>query len=422
MLASLFVTLASLTPLQEKIDAYVRPFADRRDFSGTILVRRKGNVLYTSAFGMANFELGASQCDKSAFRIASLTKTFTAAAIYILEKEGRLKFTDTLDKFLPNFTNAQSITLLHLLSHTSGVGSPAFDTNNPRPIPLDDLVTKIAQTPVQFQPGQGNSYSNSGYTLLAKVVEVASGDSFDEYLKRKILLPLKMTCTGSFGQSDFVPNRAAPYVPGPAPSFVSPVPGYDEYVYIGSGSLWSTSPDLAKWLDAVESKKLFDIDRLSWPMGWGKRTYFGRRANEQTGTSTGFTSGMIYFPDDGLQIIVLSNIQTQFPNRAIKDIAGIVYGEEPAQIVPPKILDDSVVDQKVVLGKYTIDGSATMEILRRNGHLYYHWNSDPDMRYLAPAGKTMLYARDEFALWSWLGPDTFEWSGPYGKMTLKRVK
>jgi CubicO group peptidase (beta-lactamase class C family) len=407
--------------LSAKIDNYVAPYVNRRDFSGVILVERGNKTLYRKAFGNANFEWKTPNNPESVFRIASLSKTFTAGAIYILEKAGKLGFEDKLSKYLPNFPKAADITIRQLLQHQSGVGAPDMDPYLHHDISLDQVIDLIATAPFQFEPGKDGSYSNSGYSILAKVIEIVSGKSYDDFLRTEFFKPLAMENTGDFLQSDFVPLRASPYFPGPPPSGVAPVAGFDELPYLGAGSLSSNAGDLMKWLRAVQSKRFYDIDKLDWPMGWGKRTYFGKRANEQTGISTGFTSGMIDFPNDDLRVVILSNVQTQFSSRALVEISGMVLGTDPQPLPAPKFVDIGLLDVARVLGKYTIDGKDKLEIFQKNGHLYYHWNQDADHRYLAPLGNASVYARDEFATWTW-HDNGFTWDGPFGKMELKRVQ
>jgi hypothetical protein len=157
-------------------------------------------------------------------------------------------------------------------------------------------------------------------------------------------------------------------------------------------------------------------------MGWGKRTYFNRRANEQTGITTGFASGVLSFPAEKLDVIVLTNVQTQFAGRAVKDIAGIVLGEKPVVLPEPKFCELERVDQATVLGKFVSKDTGQMEIVKRKSGLFYRWGESQDYRYLAPVSEKELYARDEFALWRWTTADSMTWEGPYGKLEFKRVR
>lgn len=154
-------------------------------------------------------------------------------------------------------------------------------------------------------------------------------------------------------------------------------------------------------------------------MGWGKRTYFGRRANEQTGISTGFTSAVTVFPGSHLRVVILSNIQSQFTNKAIVDIPGIVFGVQPKPTSVPTLRPIPRIRPHDFIGKYKTEGDDTMDIILRRGHLYYRWNGSSDYRYLAPVTSKSLYAPDESALWTW-SPTGFSWNGPFGSFKLIR--
>src|SRR5258706_11917690 len=159
----------------QQVEAYLHPFADTGNFTGVVLVARKGRILLERAYGMANYELQVPNSTATRFHIASVSKPFTAMAILQLEERGRLSVGDPVSRFVPDFPNGDRITLEHLLTHTSGIPNvndlPDYDTFARSPHTVEQLVAKFASLPLDFQPGSDYHYSNSNYNLLALILE-----------------------------------------------------------------------------------------------------------------------------------------------------------------------------------------------------------------------------------------------------------
>src|SRR6266849_2533563 len=171
-----------------QLQAYLKPFVETGNFTGAVLVARRGRVLFRHAYGMANYELQVPNSPATRFHIASVSKPFTAAAILQLQEQGRLSLSDHLSRFVPDFPNGDTITLDNLLTHTSGIPNvndlPDYDTFARTPHTPQQLVAKFAGVPLEFQPGGDYHYSNSNYNLLALVLENASGESYGEYIRK----------------------------------------------------------------------------------------------------------------------------------------------------------------------------------------------------------------------------------------------
>src|SRR3970040_1295413 len=154
-----------------KVDFYVQPYLEGNNFSGAVFIARKGKVLVSKGYGMANYELGAPNTPRTKFHIASVSKPFTAAAIMILQERGLLSTDDPLTKFIPDYPNGDKITLHHLLTHTSGIPNvndfPDYDRDSKFPHTTGNLVEMFKHQPLEFQPGERYRYSNSNYNLLA---------------------------------------------------------------------------------------------------------------------------------------------------------------------------------------------------------------------------------------------------------------
>ncbi len=201
--------------LAAKIDAYIRPFLEGDNFPGVILVARGDAILFSKAYGMANYELRVANTPRSRFHLASLTKMFTAAAVLLLEEQGKLSTFDTVSKFLSDYPNGDKIRLEHLLTHTAGMHNADFSEGEGRVrCTLEQLVAKFRDKPLDFEPGSRTRYSNSNYNLLAHIIEKASGRSYGDFLKVNIFDRLGMKSALHDGNaSALIEDRASGTVP-----------------------------------------------------------------------------------------------------------------------------------------------------------------------------------------------------------------
>lgn len=172
--------------LNSYINSFLYKNAER--FNGTILIAHKEETLYNQSFGKANYNWDIPNTSTTKFRIGSITKIFTAVSILMLVEEEKLQLHDTLDRFIPNFPNGNQIMIKHLLNHTAGVGNITaqhdFLLQSLQPRTPDELIQWIIACPFESRPGEKFNYSNSGYIILGKIIEVISGMSYEEFLKR----------------------------------------------------------------------------------------------------------------------------------------------------------------------------------------------------------------------------------------------
>jgi CubicO group peptidase (beta-lactamase class C family) len=204
--------------LEAAVDGYLHPYIASNNFQGAVLIAQKGKVLLKKAYGLANYELNVSNTRETRFHIASVSKPFTTAAILLLQERGLLKTSDTLAKFIPDYPNGDKITLIHLLSHTSGIPNinsfPDYDEFAKTRHTVAELVAKFKDRPLEFAPGERYQYSNSNFNLLAYVIEKVSGESYGGYLQKNIFTPLDMSATGHDGDASMlISNRASGYQP-----------------------------------------------------------------------------------------------------------------------------------------------------------------------------------------------------------------
>jgi len=177
-------------------------------------VARGGEVLLSRGYGSANLEWNIPNSPATKFRLGSVTKQFTAASILLLEEHGKLKTDDPVKKFMPDAPAAwDKITIFHLLTHTSGIpsftGFPDYASQEPFAATPEKLVARFRDKPLDFQPGEKWSYSNSGYVLLGYVLEKVSGESYEKFVQENIFGPLGMRNTGVASRVTIIPKLAS---------------------------------------------------------------------------------------------------------------------------------------------------------------------------------------------------------------------
>ncbi|MGH7501264.1 MAG: serine hydrolase domain-containing protein [Longimicrobiales bacterium] len=296
-------------------------FADfRSDGPGaSVAVIRDGEVLFARSHGLAELETGRpADCDTS-YRLASVTKQFTARAIALLIADGRLTLDDRLPDVLPGVPDwAADVRIRHLVGHTSGL--PAYESLIPDTLrgqleDADVLALVRTATALYFPPGSAYRYSNTAYALLALIVERTSGKRFAEFLAERIFEPAGMTNTVAHEEGiSTVVNRAYGYSPDSI-GFRRTDQSQTSAV-LGDGGVYSSITDLVRWDNALSSERFTSPplnagappDSVStYGFGWVYETFQGHRRQSHTGTTVGFRNAYLRFPDARLSIIVLAN-------------------------------------------------------------------------------------------------------------------
>lgn len=346
------------SPIASRIEVYLRPFVETGNFSGAVLVARRGQVIFRRAYGMANYELQVRNSPETRFHIASVSKAFTATAILQLQEQGKLKVSDSVSRFVPGFPNGDRITLENLLTHTSGIPNvnnlPDYDEFARSPHTIEQLVGKFADLPLDFQPGSDYRYSNSNYNLLALVIEKVSGEHYGDYLQRHIFDPAGMRHSGHDGSAaQLISQAAGGYEPAGIDS-CEKAPYIDWSNKTGNGSLYSTVDDLLLFDRALNTDTLlkkatrerYFIAGKGNRFGWFQRTSSGHRVMSSNGRSPGFTAELDRFPDEDATVIVLSNSYASASQDPIAQALGaLVRGDIPekvpqlkAAVIPPATL------------------------------------------------------------------------------------
>jgi len=317
------------------LKSYIHSFLNTKEeeFSGNILVVRQGETIYKESFGKANYEWDIPNTAITKFRIGSVTKIFTAIAILILMEEKKLLLHNTVADFIPNFPKGNQITIEHLLTHTSGIGNitdqPDFLLKSYQLQSPDDLINWIASCSFKSLPGKEFNYSNSGYIVLGKILEVISGLSYEEFLKQKILQPLSMLNTGLDSNEAIQKHKASGYELDKNnniyhASFINMSNTYS------AGGLFSTVEDLHLLDDGIKSNSLltknitsqmFSSGRFGYGYGWNiTKTKKNNMLIFHHGGINGFTSSYLKLLEKNVTIIVLSNMSTLLTSTVANEI------------------------------------------------------------------------------------------------------
>ena len=314
-----------------------------------VAVIKDGKPLLVKGYGSANLEQHVPVSNNSVFRVGSVTKQFTAAALLLLAEEGKLSLQDKLSKYYPNFPRAADITLDEMLHHTSGIynytAAPSFAVDGMVHRSTDEMVEYIGKLPKtqDFEPGTDWSYSNSAYFILGGVVEKASGETLAKVLQTRLFTPLGMTHSALDDETEIVAERATGYS-GSAPGKFTNAPFISMSIPGGAGSIRSTAGDLAKWNAALYGGKILKPASLAAMLTPGKLSngentgaamakmmaaagapaatqsakheygyalflseVEGHRKIDHGGGIYGFSAALAEFPDDKTTVVVLSN-------------------------------------------------------------------------------------------------------------------
>lgn len=365
--------------IQQRIDAVLAPHIPTHEANGTVLVFQDGVEIYRREIGMADFEHGRKITRNTVFRLASLTKTFTGEAALSLRAENKLIFEAPISNYLPNFPRGHDIHVFQLLGHSSGLGDVPDPARGRRYASLDEAISSFAGQPLAFEPGTGSRYSNAGYVLSAKLIEIAAGQSYDEVLRTRFFAPLGMTSAINNPAPGSVTDAATLYFPAPTKLRVVPVEGSDLTSIVGAGSLLMNADDLMRWLEATRTSRFVDVWHAEYPFGWGKRTYFGGTAVEQSGKNAGFGASVTIVPGHNLSTLCLFNTQSGFALQCSTEVAAAVLGEPPphasiALDLPRGKLDMAAA--RTMVGEYRAPQGWKLGFRLERGGLLYCFRAD----------------------------------------------
>ena len=362
--------IASAQTKAREIDALLRKFNEYGQFNGVALVADGGGkIIFNKGFGLANFEWKTPKAPDTKFRIGSITKVFTAILVLRLVEDGKLKLADKIGDLLPDFQNKPTgeITVNQLLTHTSGLPDynnlPQFFREAQSGLLSEtEIVRRISEHKLLFEPGAKFGYSNDGYRVLGVVVEKVSGKSYEQVLREDILAPLGMKNSGYARQSLILEKRAAGYR-----KRLSGLENALYYVESPASGMYSTVEDLFLFDAALDGDKLLSAKskELMWQIfpsgnayGWQTREENGFPVIVAEGAVFGFFARLARRPENHRTIILLTNVRgaTNYLPEIEKAINRILDGkpyEQPKKSIAETLL--AIINRagvKSALGQY----------------------------------------------------------------------
>jgi CubicO group peptidase (beta-lactamase class C family) len=299
--------------------------ADR--FSGAALVAKDGKTVFSEAYGLADREKKIPNTLETKFRLGSMNKMFTATAVLQLVQAGKIQLDAPLGNYLPDYPNADirnKVTIHQLLTHTGGTGdffSPEYDAHRLEIRTLADYIKLFGSRGPAFEPGSRFEYSNYGFILLGRLIEVTSGEDYYDYVEKHIFLPAGMNSTNSIPEDVAVQNRSIGYMKHGGADWQ---PNASTLPYRGSsaGGGYSTPGDMLRFAQALTSYKLLNqhfeellttgkVDmgpNAKYAYGFGAVTAGGAPWFGHNGGAPGMNGDLRIFPDSGYVIVVLANI------------------------------------------------------------------------------------------------------------------
>ena len=317
--------------------------AETGRYSGAVLVAREGRPIFANAYGLADRERRIPNTLNTCFGIASMSKMFTGVAILQLVESGNVRLNDPLERYLPDYPNkemAAKVTISELLTNTGGTGDiwgPVFDQHHLELRTLADFVKVYGNRPLRFEPGSRWEYSNYGFILLGRVIELVSGESYYNYMRKRIYDPAGMKATGPKSQEKGATECSIGYTRTGTGKWHR---SDDTFVPGSPASVYSTVGDLLKFVNALREGKLLDTHytqvltaaRVKNPIGFdaygfGVQTFNGTECFGHNGASPGINGDLEICNNSEYAVISLANLDPP----AAQQISEFVINRIPQQ-------------------------------------------------------------------------------------------
>jgi CubicO group peptidase (beta-lactamase class C family) len=327
----------------------------------TVLVSRHGQIIYANAFGMANLETNTPMQTNHVFWIASIGKQFTAVAILQLMEQGKLSLQDKITKFIPDYpTQGNTITIEHLLTHTSGIPTYSGMEDPEKVFAFDctpnEVIDFFKHLPMRFIPGTKWEYSNSNYFLLGYIIEIITGKTYGEYIEENFFKPLDMTNSLFASTKKIIKNRVGGYSYGE--TGIENARSLNMTHIYSAGAIQSTVEDFYKWHQAVHAYTLVKKETIDkaftrytladgkitdYGYGWKLGYVFESASIWHGGNIEGFGATEIYLPDEDVFVAVFTNCDCNYPKETASRLAALAAGRPPEYkaipVLPAKLAE-----------------------------------------------------------------------------------
>ena len=368
LIAALCVVVVSFSQnMSAKLDTILSTYAHLHKFNGSVLVAKKSIILLNKGYGYRNAAGKIVNDENTIYQLGSITKQFTAAIILKLQEEKKLSVQDKLSKYFPAYPKGDSITIEQLLTHTSGIynytqNGDFMSKEVTNPATREKIMALFKDKPLDFSPGTGWNYSNSGYSLLGYIIEIVTRKPYEEVVRKYIFTPLQMVHSGF----DFTHLKSTEKATGYFKLDnlnAAPAPTVDSSVSFSAGAIYSTTGDLYRWHNAlltntiltkVQQEKAYTPVRNKYGYGWGIDSLEGKRRVGHGGGIHGFTTNISRLPEDDVCIVLLSNASDQTLEEITSTIFNVLYNkpyELPKERTIIKIPEETL---KQYIGEYEV--------------------------------------------------------------------
>ena len=338
------------TSKAQQIDLVVTKFAEAGHFSGSIVVAESGRTIYDKAFGFANAELAVRNTPATRIGVASITKSMTSVILYRLMEQDRIRMSDRVSRFLPDFPRGDEITVGMLSRHRSGIPHRVMPSElETVPHTAAEMAQRISRASLEFAPDSARLYSSAGYSLLARILEIAAGKSYAELVRQYVFVPAGMSRSVDFAGEPLIDGRANDYlldVGGPVNA-----PLKDLSFLVGAGSVLSTARDIHLFAQALASGKLGDSARAaveSDSVWWSNGSTNGHRAEVRLNRAHGYSYALVSNLNSGANDVIL---------QAIRDIMEGKLASVP-EVPTPRVVSRDSVSLAQYVGDYRREGGS----------------------------------------------------------------
>jgi CubicO group peptidase (beta-lactamase class C family) len=320
----------------QKADDYLQTELKAERFAGSVMVAWSNQIVFMKGYGLANRELEVPNASNTKFRLASVTKQFTALCVLLLQEQGKLSVEDPISKFLPDCPSAWSkIRIRHLLTHTSGIPDytkfPDYISTMMLPSPPEKMMSRLRDKPLEFVPGEQFAYSNSGYILLGYIVEKASGQNYEQFVQQFIFQPLGMKDSGCDRFETILSHRATGYTLH-GDTWVNSA-YVDRTFPQGDGTLYSSVEDFFRWYQCWREHKLVSAE--SWNamvtpakdncgLGIFVAQQFDQKLLWHDGRDPGFVTAMCWLPSSDIFVAAFPNSDSAHSGEVADNLAALL--------------------------------------------------------------------------------------------------
>jgi len=399
LLAAVLSSVAQQAIDSAQLHQYLNIQQQRLGFNGVVMISRNGQTVFAESIGKASVELNVPLSTKSVFRLASITKSFTATLTLLAINEGKFAIQDSLAKFFPQLTDPQwrKITIAQLLSHRSGIPhnegiEDYWKEKSTLELPRGIALKEVFSLKLAFAPGTGSKYSSPGYFLLASILENTYGKSYGELISEKIGIPLQLSNTGQLNNSKIIPNLVNAYQQVGETLTMAPYRSFS--LMKGSGDLYASAADLISFVNSfgtgtwplVLEKDMFK-PHSEEPIGHGDLYGYGwfiKNSHDQIpkayyhgGGSFGVSTLIAHYPTEKISIALLCNVAVLPVNEIWADLEKIIFSKPFVMPITRKSIPITASEIKNLSGTYIGDNGMPILVISQSGKLFVKLGSKP---------------------------------------------